>query len=198
MFNLGEEKEKMTILCWNANGLSPDKLRKLSTMIADELVEIVIVMETWYIQWEEVKTNPYYIYHTPRPANPRTSGHQNGGMLILASHKVSHLIKIQLTNDFFISCQTGDRWIAIAYFPPSLGEEEIIATLRSSNPADILLGDFKFRRGKVNGDTSTTAPRRKEPLEEAAAEWGLEYVENSSNECSRTDHLFSRIPIPWS
>eukprot|EP00126_Sphaerothecum_destruens_P012214 Sdes_comp20987_c1_seq1m19519 len=91
------------------------------------------------------------------------------GMLMLASHKVRHLINIYKTHEFFIRCQIGALNVACVYVPPSMKEKEITAIFQESPPVEILFGDFNFRRGAINGDSITSAPRRKKIIERMAA-----------------------------
>ena len=163
----------------------------------DSKYDIVIISETWLINHETYKTNPLFLSHSVIPTNLRTTGHQNGGILILTHPSLMGSITIISHTEYSILIDIHGTKIATVYLPPQLTDLNIKTELENLNCPDILLGDLNVRLGSLSGDITTTFPSRRQTISSWATPNHLEYLRNSNQTVSRTDHVYTRKALTW-
>ena len=99
----------------NAFGLTQDKFDRLSQLIGPAL-DILFVCETWHIP---IRPSPLVHMHTP-PSSHRVTGHQNGGLVVLVSHRFQPIISASSCDSFHIRLQFQSLCLVRVYAPPSL------------------------------------------------------------------------------
>jgi hypothetical protein len=102
----------------NAQGLTAEKLQIACNWILEANFDMVIISETWLINQDSFITNPLYLTQSLPPSISRISGHQNGGLLILAHPSLLESITIISTTEYSILMDIHGTKIATVYFPP--------------------------------------------------------------------------------
>lgn len=142
-------------------------------------------------------TNPFFLCQSLPPSNPRTTGHQNGGILILCHPSLVTSISSSSITEYCCSFKIHETKISAVYFPPTLSDDAIRQELQTIDCTDILLGDINVRLGSLSGDSISTSSSRRKTIYSWTSSQHLSYVKNSNQAISRTDHIFSKLPLSW-
>ena len=180
----------------NCQGLTVHKLAYLEKLIELQKFDIIIIAEHWFPKNHRFLSSPFLVATSPQSSS-RFHGHQNDGILFLANSKLKALIHIIHITPFTITFSVNDTTICGCYFPPRLNDHSI-HTIINSLPSNISLicGDLNFRLGSSNRDTTTNNFNRLRFLQEKFVNMAL--IQNSSSNCSRTDHVLSDTHLTWS
>lgn len=182
----------LRIMYTNAHGLTLPKFTTLTTLIQDNQFDIIVVAETWWMNTNRVLQHPYFVSCSEETAH-RTTGHQNGGMLLLAQKNLHAAINVLPRTHYSISFSIFNVRYQMIYLPPSLSEDRVEEILSPIQRMNAIIGDFNVRFGTLSGDN----PRlRNHPKNRANTVWdainrhGLHY-RKPAGPCSRTDHIFT-------
>ena len=180
---------KYNILYQNVNGLTESKFSEILNNL--NVYPLICISETWFIQHTHRIAHHNFIAST-EITTKRQTGHQNGGMYLLADSSLKLSISIIKITMYTISILLDGINITFAYFPPSLNVEVINECL-SETKIDLLIGDLNFRLGEPNNDSQRTIPERIQLFSALSAKWGLRFNRNqNAKECSRTDYVYSK------
>ena len=188
---------KYKILYQNVYGLTEAKFSEILNNL--NVYPLICVSETWFIQHSNRTTHQNFIAST-LITSKRQTGHQNGGMYLLANNDIKMSISILKITKYTISVLVDGINITFAYFPPSLSIDTINECL-SATKIDLLIGDLNFRLGNLNKDTQRTIPERIQLLSAISNKWSRRFKinENSNEYCSRTDYVYSKssLNVQW-
>ena len=193
------QRATSNFLYLNAQGLTVDKFRTLCQLLTDDTYAFIVISETWWIQWDTIASHPYHVKSSRRGSH-RGHGHQNGGLMLLATPAHAQRLNVVSASEFEITFWDHSRLIRAVYLPPSLTPPTCERILTATPAPQILLGDFNVRLGQITGDVHkmrNTPLARAHVLHQAAARLGLNLVPATTG-VSRTDHFFSNEPpINW-
>jgi uncharacterized surface protein with fasciclin (FAS1) repeats len=181
----------------NVQGLTREKLLTINNWILAHTYDLVIISESWLINQESFITNPLYLCQSTLPSTYRHSGHQNGGLLVLAHPSLLPSITITHTTEFTVTFTIHNTSISACYFPPQMSDDDIQIELSNLPSPDVLFGDVNVRLGHLSGDNTTTFPSRRRMLTTYTSTHHLQYSRNLDDSVSRTDHVFTKIPLTW-
>ena len=130
-------------------------------------------------------------------SNVRSTGHQNGGVAMLASRDLLSMVSDIVSTNHGISFSVFGESITTLYLPPSLNLSAVTAILDRIDTCSMLLGDFNTRLGAINGDTIVTNRPRGQAIQSFANKHGLRFQPTSDGTRSRTDHLYTSRQTAW-
>ncbi len=125
----------------NCNGLNVSKWKQSQALIENKIFDFLILAETWFVCKDLYTLSPYYLCESNRD-NTRTTGHSNGGLLILVNRKLKPLCSITFISQASLSVSIKGLVISSIYFPPSMAVDKICEELSSLPKSQILLGVF--------------------------------------------------------
>ena len=180
----------------NVNGLPIPKFNSLIQLLQSNRIDLLILAETWFCDLTHYKTSEYYIHHSPLPTVTKSQGHENGGILILAQPPLRNHINIEQSGEFHTQLSIKKIPLTTVYFPPRLDSTTIANTLNHLQPTDILVGDFNFRLGKQNNDTTSYKTDRYHQINEYSTTRSLQ-LQKFPSTCpsSKTDHIYSKTRL---
>ena len=132
----------------NVNGLQPNKLSVVLSWLTSDVCDIVFLSETWFIKHQELCSLPLFLCHTPL-INPRTTGHQNGGVVCLVAPSIKPHMTITHISEFFIAVRFRSLNVTATYLPPRLEDDTVFQLLQDLPPTDSLIGDINIRLGTL-------------------------------------------------
>ena len=181
----------------NIRGLDMVKLKAIETLLLNpKNPSIFIISEHWYCDHHALRTSTNFVISSPPPITPKLTGHQNGGLAVLASTELINSITLKHCNDYFITIQLMGSQITAVYLKPSLKLLEINELLHNMPHSDIILGDFNVRFGRVTRDKITWNIDRGQSIDQSLQLQGLHQVLPETG-CSRNDHVYAREQIGW-
>ena len=180
----------------NINGLNAGKLQKLYNLLKTNQVNILMISETWFTCEDNYILSPFFVASSIRE-DKRKTGHENGGIIILANRQWRKRISITQANSFAIEFTIDSTRIGCVYLPPRLHTNQIEQTLKQLWNSDIIIGDMNFRIGKLNNDSQHSGRDRFELISKSLSPLNMRRIINSGSECSRNDHIFSKLPLSW-
>ena len=182
---------------WNCRGLTIGKLDTIHQMLNDEL-DLIIIAEHWFSQSDLLKQSPFFVKSTSRPAQERTTGHENGGLALLAKPDVQDRLTSVNASEFCISFGIESREIMSVYLPPRLSEDTVAQILgKSPSNLFLLVGDMNVRYGSLTNDTKKTCPKRTSAIDSFCRQRNLS-IRVAREGRSRTDHIYATEQIDWS
>lgn len=179
----------------NIHGLNRSKLSVIDKHLRNSQ-SIYVIAEHWFSDFNHLTANDHFISSSSFPANPRHTGHQNGGIALLASQSIRQSIQVIKATQYTISFHINDTLYSCVYLPPSLNDYSVAEILNSLPPSGLILGDINVRFGKEMRDTRTWNPSRGVVILSLMSRRGLCQTLPVSG-CSGNDHVFSRIPCKW-
>lgn len=179
----------------NIHGLNHTKLSYIDNHLLNSN-SIYVIAEHWFSDFNSLSTNSFFITSSSFPANPKLTGHQNGGLALLASQSLRQNIKIIKITEFTISFHIKDTLYSCVYLPPSMDDHSISATLNNLPPSDMIIGDINVRFGAETRDDRMWNQSRGILISTLAARRGLSLTLPVSG-CPRNDHVFYRQQIAW-
>ena len=179
----------------NIHGLDKAKLKHIDNLLDNEHA-IFIIAEHWFCDFQTLTHSPKFICSSTMSSQPRSTGHQNGGLAILASPAIRNLINIIQITEFTISFNIDKQTISGVYLPPSLSLEVISLVLGKIPKSNIVLGDINVRYGKTTLDDKVWNPERGILIDTLLVKQGLQH-RICTTVCSRNDHIYSLIPVSW-
>ncbi len=185
---------KITYL--NINGLDKSKLTFIEESIANQDADIFIIAEHWFSCFHLLVDSPYFMQSSNRPTSRKSTGHENGGIAILADPSTQKVLSILSSEEFAITFAIAKKTITAVYFPPRLSQERIEEQLSNSIASDIIFGDINVRFGKSSNDAKTWNLKRGISILRLLESANFFRI-NAKSECSRNDHIFSKNPLTW-
>ena len=189
------------IYCHNVYGLTARKLHTLLHLLESETYQLICLTESWWLNEPLWATHPLTVHSSMKPATPRTTGHENGGILIMASPSLRPWCRPIHATQYTVSISFGTVLATLCYFPPSLPTTNIIDLLTTTPTSSIYLGDFNARFGDLNQDTERSPALRAQAYLDWFHTRDIPYCPRdflaSSSPC-RLDHIFSSTPLHWS
>ena len=191
-----DKTNQLNIHYLNINGLNLGKLQKIIKLLETNEAAIVILSETWFSCENTYILSPFFVASTTRE-DKRSTGHENGGIIIMANKEWRKRISLVQSSIFTIQFKVDSIQIACVYFPPRLSTNQIDENIQQLGYSDIILGDMNFRIGTLNKDSQYTNRSRFERISGIMSQWHLTRIPNSNNTCSRNDYVYSKIPLKW-
>jgi hypothetical protein len=180
----------------NINGLDPKKLDYIEKDLTAGSTDIFIIAEHWFSDFRRLEESEFFVVSSRRPDRRRLIGHENGGIAILSRINIQNLIYLKEISEFVIQFVINKTHIAAVYFPPRLHTDEINSITMHLNDAAVVLGDINVRFGKHSHDKNSWNIERGKIITRNLLKSNLQMI-LASNECSRNDHVFSKIPLSW-
>jgi hypothetical protein len=181
----------------NICGLDAPKLRYIENLIDETSSSTVfIIAEHWFSKFTELKESRYFCCSTPLE-KVRDTGHQNGGLAMLASRAlISHIHDLSVT-EFSITFSISSERIKAVYLPPRLTLNEVADVISPGiEKISILMGDINVRFGKMMQDKRTWNMERGQMLISLLDSYGI-YLRQSNSKFSGNDHVFSQKDELW-
>jgi len=197
--------EGLNIHYHNLRGLTSGKFEYYTQLINKNKNLVIIFAETWFPKDNTMWTNtphylasPFFMVESLRPHVSRTTGHENGGLCVLAHPSVRPHIVLKKRTVYSLTFSVYDINVSGVYLPPRLTPEEINVELEAIPPSSsIILGDFNVRYGRSLFSDQSTYPQRRTVIDGIMNHRGLEHLVPVNPPCF-TDHVFSNRPGSFS
>lgn len=179
----------------NVQGLSADKLEKLREDLVHDLIDILVLAETWFLAGECYLKDPLFICVTPKA--PSRSVRGTGGIVCLAQQKIRNNIRINYISHYMIALSFHSFHAAFVYFPPTtMNNSKIESNITALETCHALIGDINCRFGASFNDTSTSNVARARCIASNLHRFQLSHLTPRSGTAT-TDHVFSSLPTEF-
>lgn len=189
----------LTVLFHNVWGLTPPKLQHFQHIVINEPRTIIVLAETWFpvaSRWtgqEYYRNSDFLAAESQRPIrNNRqaTTGHENGGLLVLIHPEMKPHFQLQKKTEYSICFSIDNIHISGLYLPPRLTNHEVTNIFDELyHRTEVIIGDVNVRYGVAFKDTATN-PQRRIVIDQAITKQGLQHLVPETLPCY-TDHVFS-------
>ena len=186
---------EVRILFHNCWGLNEPKLANYNSMLQQNLIDIIILQEHWFLHFDSIKSSPFFITSSDKPFTPLNRTCRNG-ILLLASPVAKPRIHILKKTFNSLAFTFDDLVICTSYLQPSLSPAEISSELSKLPSPHLFIGDFNYRMGIQNNDKgySTNTVDRRQAIIRKTTSWNVSWVKpdyaSTPSLSSRTDHCF--------
>jgi hypothetical protein len=183
----------LKIMYWNCNGLSETKIEYAERQLEKQTCDIFIFAEHWFSCWSRLNQSTFFISSSSLPAREKKTGHENGGIAVLANSATQARVRAVKSEEFLITIQLDTTQLCTVYLPPRLTLTQI-QTIFANVPTniDILLGDVNVRFGAGTRDTRTWNQERGNLIQGITLNYGLNHILPEEG-CSKNDHVFTRL-----
>jgi Reverse transcriptase (RNA-dependent DNA polymerase) len=157
---------------------------------------LLFISEHWFQNHNDLLQSPFFLCSSPRPAQQRQVGHENGGLAVLVHPIHRGNVHVIHTHEFFITIRFLQRTITAVYFPPRLSDADIENICMLIPQCDMILGDTNVRYGAQRRDPQSRNRTRGNTLDIITRNKGMDHLV-PENGFSGNDHVFSRVPFTW-
>jgi hypothetical protein len=185
------DNQNLIIQYQNINGLSPVKLQQLYQICINSTNKIICLAETWFtISHQSAKSSNLFVCES-LPSATRSTGHQNGGLLILSHPSLRANISVIQRSESSVSITVSGRTISFVYYPPSLPPTVLQSSLQSLAASDIVMGDINTQFGSRFYSLNSGPRNRLEIIQSWCSEHSFDHPTPSSGR-TKLDHVFSK------
>ena len=180
----------------NVNGLSVPDVEVIGREIdkCDCLV-VYFLVETWFTPAHMLcKGHPYFVVES-KLAKEKETGHQNAGLICMASVKTKSLIQSWSYDKYYVSVKIDGQNISCVYLPPSMSERDVLKTLQMV-PVGTVVGDFNAHYGRRFGDKTSGPAARVSAINEWALQHSYSHLAPTVGQTT-IDHVFSLPLLNW-
>lgn len=169
-----EGDSSLSVAYSNVNGMSGDVLRWVQRLLQKGVVQIVVVVEHWFVNWDAVTSSPFFIATSNRFEGSAKRNRAQGGVAVFAIPTLKQQLAHVVSGIDWVKVSWSSFSLAGVYLPPSLPEDAAMSLLTSVGDATIVAGDFNVRwwerEGKRHSDgrKRTNEPRSRA---ESIATW---------------------------
>ncbi|OMJ07068.1 hypothetical protein AYI70_g12451 [Smittium culicis] len=112
---------------WNCNGLSHFKWEYVMKCFKNDTFDIIFLAETWFVDEDNHKSHPYYIFSSKFDGSTRTNGRCKNGLMCLAKPYIKiHISSVESTTHTLSLCVFGILLGDInTYFGSGFGQKRI-------------------------------------------------------------------------
>ena len=184
----------LKIMFHNCNGLDLSKLNTYKDYISLISYDIIIIQEHWFVRTLQWQSDSFVALVSIPPDNIQ-SRRADGGLAILIHPSKQHLFKTILSTKHSLIFSYNNIVISTSYFPPeSMTTDDIRNELNHLVKPHIYVGDFNYRTGPTNNDTTITKAARRDLIYEHCTRWQIYWKKpiyaDRSSRSSRSDHCF--------
>ena len=98
-----DKKDNISILAWNINGLSQDKLSDAILGLLLKRHDIILLTETWASDNDEYQLEGFTYYNYPRKSKHLKSKRESGGLGIFIRHGIHEGVSLWSHTDDIIA-----------------------------------------------------------------------------------------------
>ena len=115
------------------------------------MLDVLFVVETWYVGYQGCIATTAAIAHTPKPLS-RPGCRHTGGVCALGSNKArSMMSSAPEVTDSSVTVTLKGTTVTGIYMPPSMNSSDVKALLASLESRDVVLGDVNVRYNQRTG-----------------------------------------------